>query len=299
MKKTLRNDFPHPVLIDNSSDYINCNFELSEPENVRIEGEYLYFDINYVLVSDGLKKLLKEGEARVVIKIYSPKTAYRNTFDFNNACNLNIVIPKDIVAEKIELQGSIVANNQFANFCLEEHNKDLFGTTCFEIRKADILALSKKIIIPLDASELEGPVSSIFMISKSSDLNTAVKPDFDDESGKINIHLDTKTYDTYSLLRAKSHELKRYLAAVIVFPVLIEALSFMNKSQSEESEDAEKRWYKMINKKLEQKNINLDEIGITEAANILLGNIVQEALISFGEKMNLEFDDEFENGGAD
>ena len=85
------------------------------------------------------------------------------------------------------------------NFCLTEHNNDLFGTAYFEIRKADILAMAKKIVIPLDASELEGPVVSIFNISKNPGLNVSIRPDFDDESGKINIYLNPKVYDTYSI----------------------------------------------------------------------------------------------------
>lgn len=297
--KTLKNEFPHPVLIDNGSDYIDCSFELSEPENIRIDGDNLCFDTKYILISNGLNNLLTEEKAKVLLKIYSPKTAYRSTFTFNNSNTVNVAIPKDKIAEKIEIYGSIIANQPLENFCLAEHNKDLFGTAYFEIRKADILAMAKKIVIPLDASELEGPVVSIFNISKNPDLNVSIRPDFDDESGKITIYLNPKVYDTYSILRVKSPELKRYLAAVIVFPVLVEALSFIKKQSDEESIYEEKRWYRMINKKMEAKGINLEETGIVEAANILLGEIVQEALISFSEKMNAEFDEGFEIGGVD
>lgn len=297
--KTLKNEFPHPILIDNGSDYIRCSFELSEPENIRIEGDNLCFDIKYNLESEGLNDLLREEKAKVIIKIYSPKTAYRDIFTFSNSSTLNIHVPKNNIAEKIEILGSIIANQQIEDFCLQEHNKDLFGTAYFEIRKADTLAMAKKIVIPLDASELEGPVVSIFNISKNTDLNVSLRPDFDDESGKINIYLNTKTYDTYSILRVKSPELKRYLAAVIVFPVLIEALSIIKNENEEESVYVEKRWYRMINKKLEDKSINLEETGITETANKLLGEIVQDSLISFSEKMIFEFDEGLETGGAD
>ena len=296
--KTLKNEFPHPVLIDNGFDYVDCSFEFSEPE-AKIEGENLCFDVSYSLVSDGLNKLLTDATAKVLIKIYSPRTAYRATFIFDNTGILNVKIPKDDIAEKIEIHGSIIANQLIEQFCLPEHNKDLFGTTYFEIRKADILAMAKRIVIPLDASELEGPVVSIFNISKNLELDTAIHPDFDDENGKINIYLNEGTYNTYFDLKTKWSELKRYLAAVIVFPVLIEALSLIKAQPEEDSEYAEKRWYRMIAKKLTDKNIDLETTGITEAANRLLGDIVQEALISFSEKMNTVFDEGLEIGGAD
>jgi len=291
--KISEKNFPHPVLVGNNSDYIDCSFELSEPI-AKIEGESLYFDISYSLISDGLSKLLTDGTAKVLIKIYSPKTTYRNTFVFENTDILNVKIQKDDIAERIEIQGSIIANQSIEQFCLPEHNKDLFGTTYFKIRKADILAETKEIVIRLDASELEGPVASIFNITRKSDLDAAIYPDFNDD--KIMINLNDKTYDAYKDLKSDS-VLKRYLAAVIVFPVLIEALSLI-RPQSEESDHADKRWYRMITKKLDDKNINLED-GTTKIANALLGDIVSEALISFREKIYGDFNGDLESGGAD
>lgn len=296
------NNFPHPILIEGGFDYVDCSFILSAPEadNIKTENEKLSFDLSYDLTCESLNKLIANGEARVLVKIYSPKTTYRNAFEFNNDCSLNVEIPINDVAEKIEIHGSVVADNSITNFCPDECNKDLFGTTGFDIRKADILAMANKIVIPLETNEYKGSVASILNISMNPDLNNAIQPDFDDESGKINIHLDEKTHYTYSLLRAKSPELKRYLSAVIVFPVLIEALSLIKNPSGEESEYEDKRWYQMIKKKLIQKNIDLEErISVTEVANELLGGIVQEALISFSEKMTAEFDEELANGGAD
>jgi len=296
--KTL-NNFPHPLLIEGGFDYVDCSFELFTPENVKTENEKLSFDLSYGLTCESLNKLIAGGEARVIVKIYSPKTTYRNAFEFNNNCSLNIEIPINDVAEKIEIHGSIIADNPIAKFCPDECNKDLFGTTGFDIRKADILAMAKKVVILLETNEYKGAVASIFNISINPDLDNTIQPNFDDESGKINIHLDEKTHYAYSLLRAKSPELKRYLSAVIVFPVLIEALSLMKSLPDVESEYEDKRWYRMIRKKLTQKNINLKERGVTEVANELLGGIVQEALISFSEKMTAEFDEELADGGAD
>ncbi|MDR1168519.1 MAG: hypothetical protein LBK53_06505 [Heliobacteriaceae bacterium] len=294
----LRNNFPHPVLIDNGSDYVNCSFELSETENAKIEGDYLSFDINYLLNSDGLNGLLTTDKAKVLIKAYSPKTAYRDTFLINDTTGINVKIPKNSIAEKVEIYGSIIANQPIKQFCLPEHNKNLFGTTYFEIRKADVLATAKKIVIEVDASELEGPVVSIFNIRKNLEIDTSIKPDFDDE--KIDIHLDEKTFNVYNNLKNNLPALKRYLAAVIVFPVLIEALSLIKSSSEDESGYADKRWYRMINKKMADKNIDdLESISITEAANKLLGDIAQEALISLSEQIYRDFDGGFESGGAD
>ena len=76
-----------------------------------------------------------------------------------------------------------------------------------------------------------------------------------------------------------------YLCNTIVFPVLIEALSYVHTANAsgEDSYYAERRWYRTMEKKLEQKNINLEDRGITAGASILLGGIVQDALISLDE----------------
>ncbi len=302
MKKQ-KNEFPHPVLINNGSDYTGCSFDLMINE-LKIEGDDLKGEIEYSLNSQGLIDLLNDNKLKVLVKIQSPKTAYRKIFEIKNNSNKEIfTILKNHVADKIEISGMIIAAEAIEHFSLEEHNKVFFDSANFEIRKGDILAIHPGFEQKIDSSEMEGPVASIFNISRR-DMNVAIKPDFSDN--KIEINLNNQTHDAYFELKNKNDELKKYLSAVVVFPVLVEALSILKGVQDNlNTRDAylyeaytDKRWYRVIENKILQKNINLQDIYLTEAANIILGDIVQNSLINLKETFSM-FDGEVESGGGD
>ena len=54
MKKTNIN-YPHPVLNIANEDYINSSFNISLPNDAKIEGEHAIIEISYELVSPGLE----------------------------------------------------------------------------------------------------------------------------------------------------------------------------------------------------------------------------------------------------
>lgn len=299
MKKQ-KNEFPHPVLVNNGSDYIDCSFDL-KINDLKIEGNYLKAEVEYSLNSPGLTNLLNENKLKVLIKIQSPKTAYRNIFEIeNNSNKIAFSIPENNIADKIEISGIIVAAETLEHFSLEEHNKAFFNSANFEIRKGDILAIHPGFEQKIDSSEMEGPVASIFNISRQ-DINVAIKPDFSDH--KIEINLNNQTYESYFELKNKKDQLKKYLSAVVVFPVLVEALGYMQGVKTDKEtlydEYTDKRWYRVIENKIQEKNIDLQNLTLTEAANNILGDIVQNSLISLKETINDLDNGEFESGGND
>lgn len=296
-----KNEFPHPVIYNNSDDYTNSSFELFLNEQ-KIDNDDLVIEAEYKLVSKTILSLLNQDKAEVILKIESSKVSYRNIFSFENNLNiLNVRIDKNKVAENLEISAVIVAKEKIEQFQSDEFNKNLFGNAFFEIRKGDILAQDVGFTIKLDASELEGPVTSVFEISRQ-DTDISLKPDFLQENGKIGINLSYQMRDIYDELRTKNSELKKYLSAVIVLPVLVEAIGYIQgieaNSKEEYSEYSDKRWYRAILKKIRQKHIDL-ELPSTEIANILLGDIIRCALISFKEIIDNSFNGEIESGGID
>lgn len=300
---TFTNEFPHPILIDNHIDYTDSSFDINLQNEPFIDGEYLCFTIGYKLNCTGLTNFINENTASVVIKVQSPKTKYRDTFLIQpDKDYIEIRILSNSLDEKIEVIGHIISNQPIKQFLLEEHNKTIFNNTYFDIRKADILGLSSVITIPLDTSELQGPIASIFKISKINTEET-IKPDFFGADGKIEINLNQETYNIYNDLKTKKSEFNRYLSAVIIYPVLIEALFMMKNAENNSNVDTndieDMRWYRMISKKLSLKNISLQSVGITEIANMLLGDITQDALTSFKNTVDGMFTGEIEEEEGD
>lgn len=284
--RKIKNEFPHPVLINECEDYVNCTFKIQNIAS-SIDNDNINIEIQYDLTSKYLSDLVSIGKSEILIKVSSTSTSYRKIFPFQpNKSSLLLQIPKNDVAKTVEFAGLIVAKEPIEHFSSEEHNKVFFESVEFEIRKGDIIAYDDGFILKLDDSDLEAPVVSIFTIAQIEG-NEVIQPDFNDD--KIIINLNKLTHEVYQNLR-KMETFRRYLSAVIVLPVLVEAIDIIkgNEQQEESKIDEdlrEKRWYDSIKTKIKKKEISYNESS-TYIANKLLGDIVQDALSNFKETID-------------
>ena len=69
----------------------------------------------------------------------------------------------DYIFNNIPFEFTLASDN-IKNFHPAELNELFFKSQIFNIRKGDILALHPGYSLPLDSSELEGPVASIFRL---------------------------------------------------------------------------------------------------------------------------------------
>lgn len=294
------NNFPNPVLINNSLDYDNSTFDVIL-ENSSIDNDLLKLNLKYEIECNSLAEFIKEGKAKAIIKIQSVGTPYREIFEFGDKKELLISINKNNLAKKISIEGYIIASDNIKNFHPAELNKLFFKSQIFNIRKGDILALHPGYSLPLDSSELEGPVASIFQIIKNEELKESVDVILDTDTEKINIHLNTMTYETYMKIRSQK-VLDKYLAAAIVLPALTEALFYIasDEQNSDKPSDYEnKRWYRQIKNKIAEKNLSFEDKSITSVASSLLGEIVSTALTDFEETLDSLLDGSNEIGSVD
>ena len=67
------NNFPNPVLINNNMDYDNSSFDIIF-ENFSYDNDLLKLNLKYELECDSLTEFIKEGKAKVIIKIQSVGT---------------------------------------------------------------------------------------------------------------------------------------------------------------------------------------------------------------------------------
>lgn len=294
------NNFPNPVLINNNMDYDNSSFDIIF-ENFSYENDLLKLNLKYELECDSLTEFIKEGKAKVIIKIQSVGTPYREIFEFGGKQEMHINIKKNDLAKKISIEGYVIASDNIKNFHPSELNELFFRSQIFDIRKGDILALHPGYSLPLDSSELDGPVASIFQIIKNEELKESIDVILDTDTEKINIHLNKMVYESYIKIRSQK-VLDKYLAAAIVLPALTEALYYIASDEQNPDKPSgyeDKRWYRQIKNKIEEKKLSFEEKSMTSVASSLLGEIVSTALIDFEETLSGLADGSNEIGSVD
>ena len=296
--KSIKNEFPNPVLASGRDDYIeSCCFYTTFDENeIAVDADNITFSICYTLKCSGLETMIKAGQAVAVVLIKSSAASYSKLFKFpSDSTELNISISKYDVVSKMDIYGSIIAADNIPKFrCEGEFNELYFGTSIFEIRKGDILATEDSRSIFVDDSELERPISSIFDISRNDDQESDIAPNFYGQ--KIEIFLKSELYDLYYKFKDFNNgALRRYAAGVIVYPVLVEAIMYItgyyqNEQQGDGTDLSERRWFRAIDHKANMKGVNLQtyQESPTSLANDLLGDIALDALKSFKDALDSE-----------
>lgn len=293
--KSVKTEFPNPVLASGRDDYIDsCQFGTTfEETEISVTADDIVIPINYNLVCKGLQDLVEREQAVAVVSVKSSASSYSRLFRFpKDSKTMELRIPKYSVVKRIEIAGAIIAATAIPGFrCEGEFNELYFGSSAFEIRKGDILAREDSRIIYVDDSELEKPIASIFNINKMPEQADDVVAEFDGE--KIEINLKEELYGLYYKFKEFNNgALRRYITGIIVYPVLVEAISKICEHYQNGGDDGrdELRWFRAIERKAEKIGISFDgyEDSYSTVADKLLGNIALDALKSFKDMLESE-----------
>ena len=282
-------EFPNPVLSSERDDYIEgCKFDISFVESeIKVTDEYIEIPANCELICEGLAKYVTEGKASVIVLIRSSSAFYRKVYTFDKDEKKKIIqIPKFNVKRNIEFCGYIVANSNVNDFCCKgEFNELYFKNMIFPVKKGDILAKGETRVIPIDDSELEKPITSIFKIEKDPSAITDIVADFDTDE-KIVIKLSLPLNQLYwDMKDFNNGSLRRYLTGIIVYPVLVEALARMVDTYRENGTDySEKRCFRTIERKAKSLEIDYeteyDLYSYSDLASRMLGDVAMDGLKS-------------------
>ena len=293
-------EFPHPVLSVTTRDYLNSSFSISFIESTD-NGAELILIIESALDSRGLAALIDEGKASPILRLKCYRTSYRDTFPLKINGSTEVHIQKSKVADKLSLQGLIVASEDIPSFVLDEFNPDFFDTTVFKIRKGDILADEPGLRITLDTL-IEQNLSGIVQINHADVPHIKVHFATEDEENAvlvdyIIITMPDDLYKTYALLREKKYlksGIERYLMASVIFPAIVEGVGKLRAEELylEEDDDNIPRyrdtvWANSIYDSLLKKgfqDIESSEMTDYELANILLGEVVNDAISNLKQK---------------
>lgn len=308
--RIVKNEFPNPVLALGRDDYIEtCQFKTTfEEKDITVDDENITIPISYVLECNGINQLINDDMAVVVISVKSSAASFSKLFYFEKGyTNTQVTIPKYNVVKQIEISGLIIAKEHIKRFeCPGEFNEIYFANATFDIRKGDILACEDSRTIYIDDTELEKPISSIFNITRNSNAKEAVSAEFYDQ--KIEIFLNEELYKLYYDFKDFNNgSLRRYLTGIIVYPVLIEAITqicgYYQSDADNETDMCDRRWFRAIELKAEKVGVNLAEYqeSYVSLANSLLGDVALDALRSFKDTLDSEMNSEesMQIGGVD
>lgn len=275
-------NYPHPVLDALNSDYINSSFDIALETDPMVTDSSILIDISYSLECEGLKKLIEEGKAKVAIHLDCSITEFRRIDSFPSSNrHMQITINKGDVNRSIELKGFIIADEAISSFVLPEHNKEIFANVPFSIRKGDILAIAMhSYILPLDSYDPLADRPSIFAIRRQTERpKEEIAADFSGQ--KITIWLNAETHDKYSKLY-EAPETRGFLSSFLAAPILVDVLYFIKNMSNEDKVDCEtKKWYQVINKRLNDLKIDLStEDSMTKIANLILPRLFSSSIES-------------------
>ena len=290
---------PYPLLSNERDDYTTGSFQIHE-ENHSLSNKDFSFSFRYELNCPGLEVYLEQGNAEVILHVASPSARFRSKFKFApNSKNIQFNVTKDNLVKNVELTAYIISTS-INDFSLPEHNKEYYGNTVFKVRKGDILAESETVVIGLDDSELQKPLSSIFQITEDPNGSEFLSPYFGGE--KIEIFLTPELNGKYDSLKREHISLRRALSATITLPVLVEAIEIMQGESDEQYKDL--RWYRALLNRMAQYDIDLETASLSSAtiANKIYGNIMLDAMTSIKNKLDdiaASYGEAGELGGVD
>lgn len=293
-------EYPHPVLNEYTHDFAECNFSI-EVVSHGDNGKNLEFELQYALDCPGILQLIRDGIAKIYLRVVCYRTSYRTVEELKVDGNTIITLPKKMVADVVDFEAMIVATQDFDNYNLEEFNKDYFEGTSFKIRKGAVIANEPGVKIKLNTI-LEKNVSGIVQVTGSSSVTemkvnyASVEEEDPALSNYVVITLPDAEYREYAKLRTKKHlknGIERFLQASVILPAVTEAIALLRKEELIEVEEGEPHykgtiWADSIMQALV--NLGVEELATCnrsdyELANLVLGNVVGDAISNLMQKL--------------
>ena len=279
--------YPHPVQAHFSDDLIGCLFQVTPT----IDSARHAFKLSVLArtSSQDLRALIESNKAQYAIHIECAATRYRRLItsfqpDFYEE------IPADKLEGKVELCSLIVATEEIAEYKNANFHPD-YGATTFLVRKGDVLAVGND--IHFDAIKEVDPlqnISSIFKVRANLGLESLVT---DLQGDNIIVYLSQQNFNAYSELKM-NQDLNTMLASMIILPSLIQALETI-KAEFDGEDDAisERRWFKVINRKLKERGYKTDESDTwqIESTLVMAQNLIGDPLsLALKSMLELEYD---------
>lgn len=242
----LRGSYPHPVL--DASDDVASYFDVS---NTRVSPSIEDIELTFDVRTDDLtlRHLLKEGKARLSLRWRCSATLATGEYEPRPRVPLADGHQYQFWIDQRQMRGVIVADirvlatEPLSGFRWERQHPD-YGDAVFDLRVGDVLADGGSVTFEADKlyDPLDPPIGSCFKFVEDSSLRRGIRVTFEEDDA-ILVRLPSDMHRNLGLLAARP-ELQ---ISTVVLPALIQAVTFIQKTLKEPSEDLSERvWYRGI-----------------------------------------------------
>lgn len=264
MKLNESTRFPHPILCEDTSDYISGSFKVEIKVTEDTVKNSLKLKCTTVLNEPYLKKLIANNLAQVFIIVSCKGTYYYKQFELTNSTELLTFKPGELTG-LVELRGIIASIRVISDFKSERLN-DEYGNDGFTIEKSELLAFDIKQKIDIGRKKIP-PMESIFELALADDL---LEGEIDVSFGKekITILACKKTCAKIHHLRGAG-DTSSIVFSSVYLPTVMQILNYLQKGEAEFSEHA---WYESFIAKCNFYNIDIANGNILLSAQKLMKN---------------------------
>jgi len=262
MKLTHRMRYPHPVLSESSSDYVDCGFQCSFVQNMTADSE-LKITSDLHVTCDDLVELISSQKANIGYFIICRRSYYNKLQE--TALGLS-----EKYFEAGQLYGTVLIRpvlwtvKDIANFSSRSFDRE-FGALV-DIPKGSIIGLGPEFRFSVDKKKYK-PFESIFELAKDDGIAPGAV-EVDPDQDRITILAASDTYKSIADMR-NVRAGRDILLNAVYMPAIMDVLARL---QTNDRSLEAKRWYRIFKAKC-------DDLGIDPADQTLSPlNVAQRLL---------------------
>lgn len=257
--------FPHPVLSDFSDDMVGCDFQASLLPSVT--SSTYNFNASFMTSCSDLQELITDGKACYAVHIECAKTRFR-ALHKSHVDVFSFSIPAARLDGTVELSSFILAEDNIDGYSSRFFHEDYAGSS-FRIMRGDILAVAENKSFEADKQieEIKN-IPSIFSIQPNR-TEDAPPLDVYMVSHKIVIFLSDDNFSRYQLLKS-NRDISPIFFQMLIMPALVLVLEILRKQTGEAEEFDDKRWYKVLSKKLAEKGYKITDLDDSSDSSVLI-----------------------------
>ena len=263
--------FAYPVLANYNDDYVNVKLVLESTKT--LEKSKKYSKISYIFQTDDLNiiNLISERKAKAVLKVYCPTTKFRKIIDLVFGAN-EIVLNNIDVNNRVELESYIVLTENVDNYYSSNFNID-YRNDVFSLEKGGIIAvgMQENVFIEKDIYEFT-KVSTVIKVSTNPNIEEGMVVDYTDQN--IYVYLPKGEYITYYQYAKHCVDV---VNSMIILPALTYVFDEISKNNDMFDEYADKKWFRVIKKKVyELFNTEFTASFIESAGSLMIAQKILE-----------------------
>src|ERR1700723_43234 len=257
MRLSIRS-YPHPV-VGNRDDVPGAAFQATV--EMTTDKENIYLDVSVNCSSSTINRLLKDGEAVLVLHVECSNTMFRRAYEFRGS-PFRCSIPKDNLNDAVEVNVFALAKRLLTRYRVDKAHED-YGDVRFSVDKANILAAGESQVFHVESDfDSMSRIGSIMQITEAPEEGEfPMRADF--SADKIVIFLSKRDFAEYKQLK-HNETVAGPITNSIVLPVLMEALHILKQSDEEDC-----RWIGSIRRRIDDLQENLDSDFLVLAQKIL------------------------------